>query len=303
MGPNRTRIVACPILLAAPSWSRFRCGSSAQGVWSPLCAVRRSAQGVWSPLCAVRRSAQGVWRPLCAVRRSAQGVWSPLCAVRRSAQGVCGPLCAVRRSAQGVWSPLCAVRRSAQGVCGPLCAVNRRSAQGVFALARWSRLCALIRTLLFWIGFVSYFCAPLRAAAHWTELNIGPFYVDTDSDTGAARDTLTQLEQVRWVLGGLLESKDLPSVWPIRVMLTNSAKTNPSSHFVWQNAQYLLVSAPGTRVPLDQAAGILLDSNTPQLPAEVEAGLRQLFATLQATGSRVTWGGPPAHPDFAWARI
>ena len=164
-------------------------------------------------------------------------------------------------------------------------------------------MCALIRTLLFWIGFVSYFCAPLRAAAHWTELNIGPFYVDTDSDTGAARDTLTQLEQVRWVLGGLLESKDLPSVWPIRVMLTNSAKTNPSSHFVWQNAQYLLVSAPGTRVPLDQAAGILLDSNTPQLPAEVEAGLRQLFATLQATGSRVTWGGPPAHPDLAWARM
>jgi len=160
-----------------------------------------------------------------------------------------------------------------------------------------------IRILLLWIGFVSYLCVPAYGAAHWTELNIGPFYVDTDSDTGAARDALTQLEQVRWVLGGLLESKDLPSVWPIRVVLTNSAKTNPSSHFVWQNACYLLVSAPGTRIPLDQVAGILLDSNTPRLPADVESGLRQLFATLQAKGSRVTWGGPPAHPDLAWARM
>jgi hypothetical protein len=158
-------------------------------------------------------------------------------------------------------------------------------------------------SLLLGIGFVSYFCSPACGAARWTELNIGPFYVDTDSDIGAARDTLTQLEQVRWVLGGVLESKDLPSVWPIRVILTNAAKTNPSSRFVWQNAQYLLVSAPGTRIPLDQVAGILLDANTPRLPADVESGLRQLFATLQAKGSRVTWGGPPPHPDLAWARM
>jgi hypothetical protein len=157
--------------------------------------------------------------------------------------------------------------------------------------------------LLLAIGFVSYFCLPVAATSHWTELNIGPFYVDTDADIGAARDRLTQLEQLRWVLGGLLESKDLPSLWPIRVLLTNSARTNPNSHFVWQNACYLLVARPQSKLPLDEAAGILLDANTPRLPPEVESGLRQLFSTLEAHGSRVTWGGAPPRPDLAWARM
>jgi hypothetical protein len=78
--------------------------------------------------------------------------------------------------------------------------------------------------------------------------------------------------------------------------------------FAWQNpvvlhGQYLLVTKPGTRLPLFEIAGILLDANTPRLPGEVESGLRQLFDTLEAKGSRVTWGGPPPHPDINWARI
>jgi hypothetical protein len=161
---------------------------------------------------------------------------------------------------------------------------------------------------LFLTGFVSYFCLvpPASSKERWTEFNIGPFYVDTDGDTGAARDTLTQLEQLRFVLGGLLESKDLPSVWPIRVMLTRNEKTNPNQsqdQFVSQNGQYIFLSPPTTRLLLEQVAGILLDANTPRLPPEVESGLRQLFSTLEAHGSRATWGGPPAHPDLDWARM
>ena len=34
------------------------------------------------------------------------------------------------------------------------------------------------------------------APQHWSDLNIGPFYVDFDGDTAAAREALTQLEQV-----------------------------------------------------------------------------------------------------------
>jgi hypothetical protein len=127
--------------------------------------------------------------------------------------------------------------------------------------------------------------------------------VDTDLDASAAREDLTQLEQVRWVLGGLLESQDLHSVWPIRVLLTSqNEKTNPVK-FVWQNGQWLLVTSPKSPLPLGDAAGILLDANTPRLPPEVESGLRQLFSTLQAHGSRVSWGGAPAQPDLAWARM
>lgn len=134
-------------------------------------------------------------------------------------------------------------------------------------------------------------------------MNIGPFYIDTDSDASAARDALTQVEQLRWVLGGLLESKDLPSVWPIRIIFSNSAKTNPNAHFVSQNAQFLLLLAPNERIPLGDVAGILLDENTPRLPLDVESGMRQLFGTLEAHGSHVTWGGRPKHPDLAWARM
>ncbi|MFL6351009.1 MAG: hypothetical protein ACJ74Z_04045 [Bryobacteraceae bacterium] len=157
-------------------------------------------------------------------------------------------------------------------------------------------------------GFVSYFCLapPAWSKERWTEFNIGPFYVDTPGDAGAGRDTLTQLEQLRWVLGGLLESKDLPSVWPIRVMLTRNEKTNPNQsqdQFVSQNGQYVFLSPSATHLLLEEVAGILLDANTPRLPPEVESGLRQLFSTLEARGSRVTWGGPPAHPDLNWARM
>jgi len=157
------------------------------------------------------------------------------------------------------------------------------------------------------IGFVSYLRPlPAEASVRWTELNTGPFYVASDGDLNAARDTLTQLEQLRWVLGGLLESKDLPSLWPIHVLITASEKTNPmasSGQFVWKNGAYILVLSPGARLPLDEVAGLLIDANTPRLPPEVESGLRQLCSTLQAKGSRVTWGGSPAHPDLAWARM
>jgi hypothetical protein len=148
------------------------------------------------------------------------------------------------------------------------------------------------------------------AKDRWTEINIGPFYVDTNGDTGAARDVLTQLEQLRWVLGGLLESKDLGSVWPIRVLLTQAAKTNPIG-FVPQDqlggfvlhGQRLLVMPPNGRLPLEQIAGMLLADNTPRLPHDVESGLVQLLGTIKANGSRVSWGGSPPHPDLAWARI
>ncbi|MFL6463536.1 MAG: hypothetical protein ACJ73N_03910 [Bryobacteraceae bacterium] len=192
------------------------------------------------------------------------------------------------------------------------------------------RVCKLPLVLLLSV----FLPASLSARERWTEINIGPFYVDTDGDVSTAREALTQLEQVRWVLGGLLENPNLQSTWPIRVILTKSetAKTTgqflpqnaaarnghgelgfvkqpaPDGEFAWQNpavlhGQYLLVTKPGTRLPLFEIAGILLDSNTPRLPGEVESGLRQLLDTLEAKGSRVTWGGPPPHSDINWARI
>lgn len=152
---------------------------------------------------------------------------------------------------------------------------------------------------------ICLFVGSVYARGRWTELNIGPFYVDTDGAVAPAREALTQLEQMRWVLGGLLESKDLPSLWPIHLLLTNSAETSSTAplEFVLQDGIYVLACKPGTRLPLGQVAGILLDANTPRLPAEVESGLREVFDTLEAKGSRVSWGGAPPRPDLAWARM
>jgi hypothetical protein len=100
----------------------------------------------------------------------------------------------------------------------------------------------------------------------------------------------------------LLESKDLPSLWPIRIFFSKSEKTDPS-HYVWKNGAYVFVLSPGGRLPLAEVAGLLIDANTPRLPAEVESGLRELCSTIQAKGSRVTWGDAPSHPDLAWARM
>jgi hypothetical protein len=200
----------------------------------------------------------------------------------------------------------------------------------------WSRRRRVLRLFATLTACIVF--PPLSSAArdNWTELNIGPFYVDTQGDVGRARDILTQLEQTRWVLGGLLEQKDLGAAWPFRVVITDALGKGANCTFIsrpppgtpgaasykpfgfvsqtdepifqWENAvvlhsQYTLTCPTGAEVPVGQVAGLMLDANTVRLPADVESGLTQLFDTLEANGSRVTWGGTPAHLDLATARM
>jgi hypothetical protein len=138
------------------------------------------------------------------------------------------------------------------------------------------------------------------AREHWNELNIGPYYLDYQSDEIAARNALDQAEQLRWVLSGLLEAKDLPSLWPIRLIVT---KKNAGRGLITRDGQYIAALGPGEKPPLAAIAGVLLDANTPRLPAEAESGLQALLGTIEAHGSKVTWGGPPPNPDLAFARM
>ena len=141
----------------------------------------------------------------------------------------------------------------------------------------------------------------LSAKDRWTELNIGPFLVATDGDSGQARDVLTQLEQMRWTLNGLLDSRDINPLWPVRVLITSDAKPTPG--IVQARDGYVIVMAPGTRPPMAALAKLFLEENTPRLPPEVERGFPKLFSTFEAKGPRVTWGAPPAEPDLDWARM
>jgi hypothetical protein len=143
---------------------------------------------------------------------------------------------------------------------------------------------------------------PLCAKDKWTEFNIGPFRVDTDGDPEQARQMLSRLEQTRWVLGGMLESKDLQATWPFRILLTSAAK-GAGSGFIKAHGDYIIAIDEGSRLPLETIAKIFLESNTSRLPNEVESGLPELFAGLEAHGSRLTWAIPPAKPDLAWARM
>ena len=144
-------------------------------------------------------------------------------------------------------------------------------------------------------------CFSLSAKDRWAEFNIGPFLVATDMDEGQAREVLTQLEQLRWTLGGLLDIREISPLWPVRVLITSATK--PTAGVVQARDGYVVVMAPGSHPPMAALAQLFLQENTPRLPVEVERGFPELFSTFEAKGPRITWGAPPAAPDLDWARM
>ena len=143
------------------------------------------------------------------------------------------------------------------------------------------------------------------AKDRWTELNIGPFTVDSRGDQGKAREALVQVEQLRWVMGTLLEKPDLRSLWPIRIVFVDKDERGAAatSDFISENGESVFACLAGSRLPLQAVARLLLEANTPRLPEEAESGLLQLFGTIQAKGSHVTWGGPIPAPTLPYARM
>lgn len=152
------------------------------------------------------------------------------------------------------------------------------------------------------LGCVLAFAAAAYGGNRWTELNIGPFRVDTDQDPQEAREALATLEQLRWILAGMLESKDLTATWPVRILLTSRAGTSPQP-FIEAHGEYVLAVPSRKSISFPAIAKLFIEANTPRLPPEVETQLPNLFEGLEAHGSRVTWGAPPAHPDLDWARL
>jgi hypothetical protein len=139
------------------------------------------------------------------------------------------------------------------------------------------------------------------ARERWTELNIGPFRLDYDRDQAKARQVLANLEQLRWILGGMLETKDLEATWPFRMLVTEQAPSPGAVRLA--HGQYVAAIQPGDEAPLQEVARILIEANTPRLPQEVDSSLPLLFSGLEARGTRVTWANRPAHPGLAWARL
>jgi hypothetical protein len=158
------------------------------------------------------------------------------------------------------------------------------------------RRCSLL------IAILASLSMPLSAKGRWVELNIGPFRVDTDGDMAGARQTLANLEQLRWILGGMLENKDLQATWPFRILIADGAPAETSS-FQFAHGQYVVAVRPGSEPSFIEVAQLFLEANTPRLPAEVDSGVSRLFFEISARGSQVTWAKKPANPDVAWARM
>jgi hypothetical protein len=159
-----------------------------------------------------------------------------------------------------------------------------------------------LRNFVLGFALIAAVVFPAAAKDRWTEFNIGPFRVDTDADPEQARQTLARLEQLRWVLGGMLESKDLEATWPFRIFFASGVK-RASNSFVLAHGVYLLALDSDRQLPLGDVARIFLEANTPRLPPDVESSLPKLFDGMEAHGSRVTWAIPPPRPDLAWARL
>jgi hypothetical protein len=161
-----------------------------------------------------------------------------------------------------------------------------------------------------------FVAAPMLHAAGWTEYRSGPFRVVSNAGDRTARERLDEMEQIRWVLGGLLGKQDLDTVWPVNLVLfPNPREYGPhalSQPFVEGGSSLLSAGNAENPQPLDwrrELTRILIEDNAGRMPAAIETGLCDLFSTLQVAGTRVMLGAPlPAgvldgERLRAWAKV
>ena len=61
-------------------------------------------------------------------------------------------------------------------------------------------------------------------SADWVEYRSGPFHVYSNAGDRKGREALTELEQLRFVLGGLVGKAEMTALWPINVVLFQNQK-------------------------------------------------------------------------------
>jgi len=151
---------------------------------------------------------------------------------------------------------------------------------------------------------------PAHAAAdHWIEYRKGPFRIISNAGDKAARDRLNEMEQLRYVLGGLLgkntgalggpSAVELKTVWPIDVALFLNAKeyTPHALEKPFIEGGSAMLGAWTADVPLSHdmlraMTRMLIDENTGVMPDAIETALCDLFSTIKVTGPKILVGAP-----------
>jgi hypothetical protein len=136
-------------------------------------------------------------------------------------------------------------------------------------------------------------------AADWIEYRSGPFHVFSDAGDRPARERLTELEQLRFVLGNLLGKPDLSTLWPIHLVLfPNQREYGPHAlpqPVIDGGSATLAAWTADVPLPADllkSVTAILLADNVGRMPRETEAALRDLFSTIEVNATRVKIGAP-----------
>jgi hypothetical protein len=146
--------------------------------------------------------------------------------------------------------------------------------------------------------------------ADWIEYRSGPFHVFSNAGDRPARERLTELEQLRYVLGNLLGKTELATIWPIHLVLfPNQREYGPHAlpqAVVNGGAATLAAWTADTPLPLDllkSVTAILLTDNAGRMPQETEAALRDLFSTIEVHATHVKIGAPLPAGELAGDRL
>jgi hypothetical protein len=154
---------------------------------------------------------------------------------------------------------------------------------------------AMLRAAFFALAF-----GASALAADWTEYRSGPLQVLSNAGDGSARTELVEMEQIRYVLGGMFGSDPrgnakLEALWPITLVLFDNEKDRaayalPTPFVEGGSANLSTTPSPAWR---SEIARQLVESNAVHMPPEFEKGLADLFATIQVKTTHVMIGAPP----------
>jgi hypothetical protein len=134
--------------------------------------------------------------------------------------------------------------------------------------------------------------------------------VISDAGDRAARERLTELEQLRHVLGVELGKNDLQTVWPVKLALfSNQREYSPYAlprPFVEGGSATLAAwtaDQPLSQDWLRALTQLLIEDNAGRMPEPTEKALCDLFSTIQVNATKVSIGAPPAERSRAWVKL
>lgn len=148
-------------------------------------------------------------------------------------------------------------------------------------------------------SLLAFLFASAAMAADWTEYKDGPFRVISNAGDGDARKILTEMEQLRFVLGGMLgkdpiRREELDATWPIVLVLFDDPKDRaayalPTPFVEGGSANLSTTPSPEWRSAI---ATQFIEANAGRMPQAIETALADLFSTIEVRTTRVAIGGP-----------